>query len=79
MCLEELGVTTSTHPSVILLAGAVSPGSGSVSGQTLTAAATGQIGVEYTPCFKVVSRISQEFAEPNGLVVSLDCEEVIQI
>jgi len=73
------GVTTSTHPSVILLAGAVSPASGSVSGQTLTAAATGQIGVEYTPCFKVVPRISQEFAEPNGLVVSLDCEEVIQI
>jgi len=73
------GVTAVTHPSVILLAGAVSPGSGSVSGQTLSATATGQVGVEYTPVFRVVPRIAQEFSEPNGLVVALDCEEVIQV
>lgn len=73
------GVTTLTHPSVILLAGVESPGSGTVSGQTLSATATGQIGVEYTPYFRVVPRIAQEYAEPNGLVVTLDCEEVVQV
>lgn len=73
------GVTTVTHPSVILLSGAVSPGSGTVSGSTLSATATGQIGVEYTPVFRVVPRIAQEYAEPNGLVVTLEAEEVLQV
>ncbi len=72
------GVTGSTHPYVILLAGVVSPGSGTVSGSTLTASATGVISVEYTPAFRVIVRTTHTAEEPNRLVVGLELEEVIE-
>lgn len=72
------GVTGSTHPYAILLAGVVSPGSGAVSGATLTAAATGVISVEYTPVFRVIIRTMHTSQGPNRLIVGLQMEEVIE-
>lgn len=74
------GVTSVTHPTVVLLDGAVSPGSASVSGQVVTAAATGLIEIEYTPVhLVVVTSYSESIPQHNEAVVSLQLEEVLVV
>lgn len=43
------GVTALTHPTIVMLDGAVDAGAATVSGQNVTANDTGTIAVEYTP------------------------------
>jgi hypothetical protein len=72
------GVTSVTHPTVILLNGAVSPSSGSVSGQTLTASATGAITVIYTPVHAVwFAGWTEDAGTFNGADASIELEECL--
>jgi hypothetical protein len=66
------------YPETIYLNGSLSPGSASVSGQTLTAADSGDIACHYTPIHWVrVANISAALPTHNGLQYTVTLEEVI--
>lgn len=75
------GVTSLTHPVVVLLDGTETPSAASVTGQTVTAAADGLIQIDYTPVYKMVAVGGVDFSvnEINEIIAKMDLEEVIEI
>lgn len=72
------GVTTVTHPHVIKLDGVVDPSAATISGQTLTANATGTIIVQYTPVHWVrIAQFPEEIAQHNDAVIAVVLEELL--
>lgn len=71
------GVTTGTHPPLILLDGVEDAGAATVTGTVVTAAATGRISVYYMPLYSVmVTALSEATTVYPVMTVQLSIEEV---
>ena len=74
------GVSSVTHPLDMYLEGVADAASGSVSGQTFTAAKTGTLEISYSPIFRVVVLdLQQDVASPNEMRISCTLEEVVTV
>lgn len=74
------GVTALTHPDTLELDGSSAPSAATVSGQTVTAADTGELVIRYLPVFRVIMpRLSNQVPEVNGLSYDFDLLEVVQL
>lgn len=73
------GVTTTTHPHGLVLDGVLTPGAATISGQTVTAAATGTLEVHYCPVFRVIPGPSWTWTSVGRLAFSLELQEVIEV
>lgn len=75
------GVTSVTHPDLIYLDGVLDGAAASVSGQTLTANATGVIRIDYTPAYRVVllGDITERIGDIGEILVSMTLNEVVLV
>lgn len=73
-------ITSITHPDAFTLDGADAPSAATISGQTLTADASGTVLVaRYVPVYRVVvSRFDEAIAEINDMRANVELTEVIQ-
>lgn len=74
------GVSSATHPARYFLDDSEDPSAATISGQTLTALATGRLAVRYMPAFRVVvDSISHTVQDVNDLQSPLALTEVLEI
>lgn len=72
------GVDETTNPTRFVLDGVLDPAAGSVSGQVLAAAESGELAVWYYPVYRVIVQApTRTVDEPNNLVVSVTLLEVV--
>ncbi len=71
------GVTSGTHPPLLLLAGVEDPDAATVEGSVVTAAATGRLSIYYMPLYNVmVTALSEGTTVYPVWTVQLSIEEV---
>lgn len=71
-------VTDLTHPDLIKIDGVTDPTAATISGQTVTAAATGVLTIHYTPIYEVIGKtISDDIPTNNGYDLSFVFEEFV--